>query len=208
LLKQDVGAGERDRAMKKERLLAFSDGVIAIIITIMVLELKVPHGAEWAALTKLVPVFLSYVLSFIYIAIYWNNHHHLMHTVTRVNGLILWANTHLLFWISLIPFATGWMGENHFAPLPTAVYGAALLMPALAYYLLQMAIVRTQGTNSALAKVLGSDIKGKISPVLYIAAIALAFVSPWISCGIYVLVALMWLIPDSRIEKAIDEFKT
>ena len=193
--------------MKKERLLAFSDGVIAIIITIMVLELKVPHGAEWAALTKLVPVFLSYVLSFIYIAIYWNNHHHLMHTVTRVNGLILWANTHLLFWLSLIPFATGWMGENHFAPLPTAVYGAALLMPALAYYLLQMAIVRTQGTNSALAKVLGSDIKGKISPVLYMTAIALAFVSPWISCGIYVLVALMWLIPDSRIEKAIDEFK-
>jgi len=194
--------------MKKERLLAFSDGVIAIIITIMVLELKVPHGAEWAALTKLVPVFLSYVLSFIYIAIYWNNHHHLMHTVTRVNGLILWANTHLLFWISLIPFATGWMGENHFAPLPTAVYGAALLMPALAYYLLQMAIVRTQGTNSPLAKLLGNDIKGKISPVLYAAAIALAFVSPWISCGIYVLVALMWLIPDSRIEKAIDEFKT
>ena len=194
--------------MKKERLLAFSDGVIAIIITIMVLELKVPHSAEWAALTKLVPVFLSYVLSFIYIAIYWNNHHHLMHTVTRVNGLILWANTHLLFWLSLIPFATGWMGENHFAPLPTAVYGAALLMPALAYYLLQMAIIRTQGTNSSLAKLLGSDIKGKISPVLYISAIPLAFVSPWISCGIYVLVALMWLIPDSRIEKAIDEFKT
>ena len=194
--------------MKKERLLAFSDGVIAIIITIMVLELKVPHGAEWAALTKLVPVFLSYVLSFIYIAIYWNNHHHLMHTVTRVNGLILWANTHLLFWISLIPFATGWMGENHFAPLPTAVYGAALLMPALAYYLLQMAIMRTQGANSSLAKLLGNDVKGKISPVLYVTAIALAFVSPWISCGIYVLVALMWLIPDSRIEKAIDEFKT
>jgi len=193
--------------MKKERLLAFSDGVIAIIITIMVLELKVPHGAEWAALTKLVPVFLSYVLSFIYIAIYWNNHHHLMHTVTRVNGLILWANTHLLFWISLIPFATGWMGENHFAPLPTAVYGAALLMPALAYYLLQMAIIRTQGTNSSLAKLLGNDVKGKISPVLYVTAIALAFVSPWISCGIYVLVALMWLIPDSRIEKAVDEFK-
>jgi len=194
--------------MKKERLLAFSDGVIAIIITIMVLELKVPHGAEWAALTKLVPVFLSYVLSFIYIAIYWNNHHHLMHTVTRVNGLILWANTHLLFWLSLIPFATGWMGENHFAPLPTAVYGAALLMPALAYYLLQMAIMRTQGANSSLAKLLGSDVKGKISPVLYVTAIALAFVSPWISCGIYVLVALMWLIPDSRIEKAVDEFKT
>ena len=194
--------------MKKERLLAFSDGVIAIIITIMVLELKVPHGAEWAALTKLVPVFLSYVLSFIYIAIYWNNHHHLMHTVTRVNGLILWANAHLLFWLSLIPFATGWMGENHFAPLPTAVYGAALLMPALAYSLLQIAIIRTQGANSSLAKLLGNDVKGKISPVLYVSAIALAFVSPWISCGIYVLVALMWLIPDSRIEKAVDEFKT
>ena len=193
--------------MKKERLLAFSDGVIAIIITIMVLELKVPHGADWAALTKLVPVFLSYVLSFVYIAIYWNNHHHLMQTVKQVNGLILWANTHLLFWLSLIPFATGWMGENHFAPLPTAVYGVALLMPALAYYLLQLAIMRTQGTNSTLEKALGNDVKGKISPVLYIAAIPSAFVSPWISCGIYVLVAMMWLIPDRRIEKALDEFK-
>jgi len=193
--------------MKKERLLAFSDGVIAIIITIMVLELKVPHGADWAALTKLVPVFLSYVLSFVYIAIYWNNHHHLMHTVTQVNGVILWANTHLLFWLSLIPFATGWMGENHFAPLPAAVYGVALLMPAVAYYLLQLTIMRTQGTNSTLEKALGNDVKGKISPVLYIAAIPLAFVSPWISCGIYVLVALMWLIPDRRIEKALDEFK-
>jgi uncharacterized membrane protein len=191
--------------MKKERLLAFSDAVIAIIITIMVLELKVPHSADWAALTKLVPVFLSYVLSFIYIAIYWNNHHHLMHTVTRVNGAILWANTHLLFWLSLIPFATGWMGENHFASQPTAVYGVALLMPALAYYLLQVAIMRTQGGNSALAKALGNDAKGKISPVLYAAAIPLAFVSPWISCGIYVLVAMMWLIPDRRIEKAVDE---
>jgi uncharacterized membrane protein len=193
--------------MKKERLLAFSDGVIAIIITIMVLELKVPHGAEWAALTKLVPVFLSYVLSFIYIAIYWNNHHYLMHTVTHVNGLILWANAHLLFWLSLIPFATGWMGENYFTPLPTAVYGVALLMPALAYYLLQLAIMQTQGTNSSLAKALGNDVKGKISPVLYGAAIPLAFVSPWISCGIYVLVALMWVIPDRRIAKAVDELK-
>jgi uncharacterized membrane protein len=193
--------------MKKERLLAFSDGVIAIIITIMVLELKVPHGAEWAALTKLVPVFLSYVLSFIYIAIYWNNHHYLMHTVTHVNGLILWANAHLLFWLSLIPFATGWMGENYFTPLPTAVYGVALLMPALAYYLLQLAIMQTQGTNSSLAKALGNDVKGKISPVLYVAAIPLAFVSPWISCGIYVLVALMWVIPDRRIAKAVDELK-
>ncbi len=193
--------------MKKERLLAFSDGVIAIIITIMVLELKVPHSADWAALTKLVPVFLSYVLSFTYIAIYWNNHHHLMHTLTQVNGLILWANTHLLFWLSLIPFATGWMGENHFAPLPTAVYGVALLMPALAYYLLQLAIVRKQGASSALAKALGSDVKGKISPVLYVTAIPLAFLSPWISCAIYLLVALIWLIPDRRIEQAVDEFK-
>jgi uncharacterized membrane protein len=192
--------------MKKERLLAFSDGVIAIIITIMVLELKVPHGADWAALTRLIPVFLSYVLSFIYIAIYWNNHHHLMHTLTHVDGLILWANTHLLFWLSLIPFATGWMGENHFAPLPTAVYGASLLMPGLAYYLLQLAIMRQQGTNSPLAKALGSDIKGKISPVLCAAAIPLAFVNPWISCGLYALVALMWVIPDRRIAKAVDEF--
>ena len=189
--------------MEKNRLLAFSDGVIAIIITIMVLELKVPHGADPAALAGLLPVFLSYVLSFIYIAIYWNNHHHLMHTVTHVNGLMLWANTHLLFWISLMPFATGWMGENNFAPLPTAVYGVALLMSALAYSLLQWAILRTEGADSTLAKALGRDIKGKLSPVIYLAAIPLAFVSHWISCGLYVLVALMWLVPDRRIENAI-----
>jgi len=194
--------------MQKNRLEAFSDGVIAIIITIMVLEMKVPHGTDLAALRPLLPVFLSYVLSFIYVGIYWNNHHHLLHAARHVSGGIMWANLHLLFWLSLIPFVTGWMGENHFAPLPTAVYGAALLMPALAYYLLQMAIMRTQGANSSLAKLLGNDIKGKISPVLYVTAIALAFVSPWISCGIYVLVALMWLIPDRRIEKAVDEFKT
>jgi uncharacterized membrane protein len=193
--------------MKKERLLAFSDGVIAIIITIMVLELKVPHGADWAALAALLPVFLSYVLSFIYVGIYWNNHHHLMHTVSRVNGLILWANLHLLFWLSLIPFATGWMGENHFAPLPTAAYGVALFMPAIAYYLLQMAITHTQGAHSTLAKLLGSDIKGKISPVIYATAIALAFFNPWISCALYVAVALMWVIPDRRISKAVDEFR-
>ncbi|HVX99604.1 MAG TPA: TMEM175 family protein [Pseudorhodoplanes sp.] len=192
--------------MKKERLLAFSDGVIAIIITIMVLELKVPHGAEWTDLAKLLPVFLSYVLSFIYIAIYWNNHHHLMHTVSHVNGAILWANAHLLFWLSLIPFATGWMGENHFAPLPVALYGATLLMPALAYVLLQMAIIRTHGeARSQLARALGSDIKGKISPVFYLAGIALAFVNPWISCAIYVLVALMWIIPDPRIARAVTD---
>lgn len=192
--------------MKKERLLAFSDGVIAIIITIMVLELKVPHGAEWTDLATLLPVFLSYVLSFIYITIYWNNHHHLMHTVSHVNGAILWANAHLLFWLSLIPFATGWMGENHFAPLPVALYGAALLMPALAYVLLQIAIIRTHGeARSELARALGSDIKGKISPLFYLAGIALAFVSPWISCAIYVLVALMWIIPDPRIARAVTD---
>jgi uncharacterized membrane protein len=191
--------------MGRDRLTAFSDGVIAIIITIMVLELKVPHGADWSALGGLVPVFLSYVLSFVYVAIYWNNHHHLLHTVARVNGLILWANIHLLFWLSLTPFATGWMGENNFAPLPTAVYGVALLMPAIAYNLLQRAITRTHGMESTLARALGSDIKGKISPLLYIGAILLALVSPWISVALYTLVALIWLIPDRRIEHAIRQ---
>ncbi len=191
--------------MGRDRLTAFSDGVIAIIITIMVLELKVPHGADWNALGSLVPVFLSYVLSFVYVAIYWNNHHHLLHTVTRVNGLILWANMHLLFWLSLTPFATGWMGENNFAPLPTAVYGVALLMPAIAYYLLQKAIMRTHGAASTLARALGSDIKGKISPLFYIGAILLALVSPWVSVALYTLVALIWLIPDRRIEQAIRQ---
>jgi uncharacterized membrane protein len=191
--------------MGRDRLTAFSDGVIAIIITIMVLELKVPHGADWNALGGLVPVFLSYVLSFVYVAIYWNNHHHLLHTVTRVNGLILWANMHLLFWLSLTPFATGWMGENNFAPLPTAVYGVALLMPAIAYNLLQKAITRTHGMESTLARALGSDIKGKISPLFYIGAILLALVSPWISVALYTLVALIWLIPDRRIEQAIRQ---
>ena len=190
--------------MPTERLTAFSDGVVAIIITIMVLELKVPHGADWAALAKLTPVFLSYVLSFVYVAIYWNNHHHLLHTCKRTDGTILWANMHLLFWLSLIPFATGWMGENQFTRLPTALYGVALLMPAIAYYLLQIAIVRRHGPEGALAKALGSDFKGKVSPVLYVAAIAVAFIAPWISHAIYVLVALMWLIPDRRIEKAIS----
>jgi uncharacterized membrane protein len=191
--------------MGRDRLTAFSDGVIAIIITIMVLELKVPHGADWSALGSLVPVFLTYVLSFVYVAIYWNNHHHLLHTVARVNGLILWANMHLLFWLSLTPFATGWMGENNFAPLPTAVYGVALLMPAIAYGLLQKAITRTHGMESALAKALGRDIKGKISPLFYMGAILLAFVSPWISLALYTLVALIWLIPDRRIEHAIRQ---
>jgi uncharacterized membrane protein len=191
--------------MSKDRLTAFSDGVIAIIITIMVLELKVPHGTDWAALGGVAPVFLSYVLSFIYVAIYWNNHHHLLHTARRVDGLILWANNHLLFWLSLIPFATGWMGENQLAPLPTALYGVSLLMPAIAYYLLQKAIRRRQGAESVLAKALGSDIKGRISPPLYIAAILTAFLSPWVSVAFYTLVALMWLVPDQRIEKAIHE---
>jgi uncharacterized membrane protein len=191
--------------MGKDRLAAFSDGVIAIIITIMVLELKVPHGADWTALSTLAPRFLSYVLSFVYVAIYWNNHHHLIHTVARVDGLILWANSHLLFWLSLIPAATAWMGENFLAPLPTAIYGASLLMPAIAYYLLQRAIVRKQGTQSLLARALGSDIKGKISPALYTAGIVLAFVEPWISIAIYGLVAIMWLVPDRRIERALRE---
>ena len=191
--------------MRPERLSGFSDGVIAIIITIMVLELKVPHGGDLEALKSALPVFLSYVLSFLYVAIYWNNHHHLLHTCKRVNGAILWANTHLLFWLSLIPFATAWLGENHVAALPTALYGVALLMPAIAYYLLQTAIVRVNGADSSLAQALGADLKGKISPLIYAAGIGLAFVSPWRSIALYVLVALIWLIPDRRIEKAIAE---
>ena len=186
--------------MGKDRLAAFSDGVIAIIITIMVLELKVPPRADWSALVDIVPNLVGYVLSFIYLAIYWNNHHHLLHTVTRVDGLILWANSHLLFWLSLIPAATAWMGRNFLAPVPTAVYGIVLLMAAIAYTLLQGAIMRKQGAQSVLAKALGSDIKGKISIVLYLAGIAAAFVNPWAAAAIYVLVAVMWLIPDRRIE--------
>jgi uncharacterized membrane protein len=191
--------------MGKDRLAAFSDGVIAIIITIMVLELKVPHGADWAALRGVAPNFVAYVLSFVYLAIYWNNHHHLLHTVTRVDGLILWANSHLLFWLSLVPAATAWMGENFLAPLPTAVYGVSLLMPAIAYQLLQRAIVHQQGKHSVLASALGNDFKGKLSPLLYAAAVALAFVDAWLSISIYALVAVMWLIPDRRIEKVLRE---
>ena len=189
--------------MSKERLAAFSDGVIAIIITIMVLELKVPHGADFAALAKVWPTFLSYVLSFVFVAIYWNNHHHLVYACQRVNGAILWANTHLLFWLSLIPFTTGWMGENQFAQLPVAVYGVSLLMPALAYYVLQRAIVHANGEDRALADALGHDIKGKLSPLLCLLGIGLAFVSPMLACAIYALIGLMWLIPDRRIERAI-----
>jgi uncharacterized membrane protein len=189
--------------LSKERLAAFSDGVIAIIITIMVLELKVPHGADWAALAKLLPVFLSYVLSFVFVAIYWNNHHHLLHAARHVNAAVMWANMHLLFWLSLIPFATGWMGENHFAELPVAVYGVSVLMPALAYYVLQTCIVKANGSDKTLAQALGRDIKGKLSPLLYVTGIGLAFVNPWLACATYVLIALMWLIPDRRIEKTI-----
>jgi uncharacterized membrane protein len=194
--------------MPKERLTAFSDGVIAIILTIMVLELKVPHSADWAALSGVAPVFASYVLSFIYIGIYWNNHHHMLHTATRVNGAILWANLHLLFWLSLIPFATGWMGENHFERAPTALYGVALLMPAIAYYILQQTIVAQQGADGPLRRAIGRDVKGKISPLLYLTGIALAFVVPWLSQVIYVLVALMWLVPDRRIERTTRHEKT
>jgi uncharacterized membrane protein len=190
--------------MPRERLTAFSDGVIAIIITIMVLDLKVPHGADWAALTQLLPVFLSYILSFAYVAIYWNNHHHLMYTCERVDGAILWANMNWLFWLSLLPFVTAWMGENQFAPLPTALYGVALTMPAVAYFLLQRAIIRREGETGLLAQALGNDVKGKISPPLYLVAIAVSFVKPWIAQVIYVAVALLWLIPDRRIEKAIE----
>jgi uncharacterized membrane protein len=191
--------------MEKDRLAAFSDGVVAIVITIMVLELKVPHGASWSDLAGVLPVFLSYVLSFVYVAIYWNNHHHLLYTVNKVDGLILWANMHLLFWLSLVLFATAWMGENHFAELPTAVYGVSLLMPALAYYVLQKAILRRQGKGSKLAKALGKDVKGKISPLLYLTAIGCSFVYPLIAGVIYVFVAVMWLVPDQRIERALGE---
>jgi uncharacterized membrane protein len=191
--------------MNKDRLEAFSDGVIAILITIMVLELKIPHGVDWESLRPIVPVFLTYVLSFINIGIYWNNHHHMLSATHQINGKILWANMHLLFWLSLIPFVTGWMGENHFAPLPTAVYGAVLLLAAIAYYILQKLIIAQQGPNSKLEAAVGKDIKGKISPLVYIVAIPLAFVHQWISDGLYVLVALMWLIPDRRIESKLSE---
>lgn len=191
--------------MGKDRLAAFSDGVIAIIITIMVLELKVPHGADWTVLVGVLPNFIRYILSFVYLAIYWNNHHHLLHTVTRVDGLILWANSYLLFWLSLIPASTAWMGENFLAPIPTAVYGVILLMPAIAYYLLQKAIIRKQGANSVLASALGADVKGKLSPFLYAAGSVLAFVNSWLSILVYVLVAVIWLIPDRRIENLVRE---
>ncbi len=187
--------------MPTTRLEAFSDGVLAIIITIMVLELKVPHGETLSALLPLLPALFSYILSFIYIGIYWNNHHHMMHTCSRVTGGVLWANLHLLFWLSLVPFVTGWMGENHFAALPTAFYGGVLLMAGVAYWILSATIIREQGNDSLLAKAIGKDIKGKLSVVFYVVAIPLAFVDERIAQGIYVLVALIWLVPDRRIER-------
>jgi uncharacterized membrane protein len=187
--------------MRSERLSAFSDGVIAILITIMVLELRVPHGSDWRALSDLLPIFLVYVLSFVLIAIYWNNHHHMLYITDRVTGGILWANLHLLFWLSLMPFVTGWMGENHFAALPTALYGFVLLFAGIAYYLLEQAIIRSQGPESRLKAAVGNDFKGKISLVIYLLAIPLAFVEQLVADALYVAVALMWLIPDKRIEQ-------
>ena len=190
--------------MSKGRLEAFSDGVIAVIITIMVLELRVPEGPDWAAVAPLVPVFLTYVLSFIVIGIYWNNHHHMLQAAERINGKILWANLHLLFWLSLMPFATGWMGQNHFAPLPTAIYGVDLLLSAVAYTILQNSIVAEHGPHSRLASAVGGDFKGKLSLALYASAIPLAFYNQWMSDAIYVFNALMWLVPDRRIESTLQ----
>jgi uncharacterized membrane protein len=194
--------------LEKGRLEAFSDGVIAIIITIMVLELKVPHGDNFTALVPLASVFLSYALSFIYIAIYWNNHHHLFQAVRHVNGRILWANIHLLFWLSLIPFVTAWMGENHFAALPVALYGCVMFFAAIAYFILTVTLVSHHGSESALAIAIGRDFKGKISLGLYILAILLSFVNSWFACGIYALVAGIWLIPDRRIEKTLNSINS
>jgi uncharacterized membrane protein len=188
----------------KNRLEAFSDGVLAIIITIMVLEMKVPHGDSLGALAPLAPVFMSYVLSFIYVGIYWNNHHHMLHTCTRVTGGILWANLHLLFWLSLFPFVTGWMGDNHFAAVPTALYGGVLLAAAIAYWILQQTIIATQGSESLLKAAIGGDWKGRLSPVLYVLGIVSTLMWPWLAQVLYVLVALMWLAPDRRIEKALQ----
>jgi uncharacterized membrane protein len=189
--------------MGKNRLEAFSDGVIAIIITIMVLEMKVPHGDSIETLAPLLPVFMSYVLSFIYIGIYWNNHHHMLHTVTRVTGAILWANLHLLFWLSLFPFVTGWMGENHYAAAPSALYGGVLLAAAIAYFILQQTIIAEQGPESPLKAMLGRDWKGKLSPFVYLIGIASTFFVSWVAQALYVLIALVWLVPDRRIERSV-----
>lgn len=189
--------------MEKDRLTAFTDGVIAVIITIMVLDLKPPHGTTLEALAEVCPVFVIYVLSFVYVAIYWNNHHHFYQIVPEVNGAVLWSNMHLLFWLSLIPFATSWAGEHGFAPWPTAVYGLSLLMPAIAWYIEQLAIMRLQGADSALKRALGRDLKGKLSPFVYLTGIGLAFVMPALSYALYAGVALMWLVPDRRVENAV-----
>jgi len=189
--------------MSKGRLEAFSDGMIGIFITIMVLELKVPHGHDWAAIRPLVPGFCTYVLSFLFLAIYWNNHHHMLHASDRINGKVLWANMHLLFWLSLVPITTGWMGDSHLAALPTAVYGVDLLLAAVAYTILFKTLVAAQGDHSKLAQAVGRDLKGKASLACYALAIPLAFVRPWIAGAIYVLVALIWLVPDRRIERAV-----
>lgn len=194
--------------MGKNRLEAFSDGVIAIIITIMVLELKVPHGTDFNAITPLLPNFLSYVLSFIYVGIYWNNHHHMLHTVRHVSGRVLWANLNLLFWLSLFPFATGWMGENHFEAVPSAAYGFVLLMASISYYVLQQSIIATDGEHSVLKQAIGSDWKGKASPLLYIVAITVAFYASALAQIIYSMIALLWLIPDKRIERTINKSET
>jgi uncharacterized membrane protein len=191
--------------MKKGRLEAFSDGVIAIIITIMVLELKVPEGADFEALKSVLPILLSYILSFIYLGIYWNNHHHLLHAAEKITGGVLWANLHLLFWLSLVPFVTGWMGENHFATATLSVYGIVLLMAGLAYWILQWQLMHVNGKDSVLARAVGKDLKGKASPVLYLLGIFSAFENAWISGAIYIFVALMWLIPDTRIERMINK---
>jgi len=190
--------------MPKGRLEAFSDGVIAILITIMVLELKIPHGADWSALRRIVPLFLTYLLSFIFLGIYWNNHHHMLHAVTRVNGKVLWANLHLLFWLSLIPASTGWLGENYTAPIPTALYGLVLLASAIAYIILQYSLTALQGRDSKLAAAIGEDFKGKVSLLMYSLAIPMAFVQQWVSDVLYILVALIWLVPDRRIESKLE----
>ncbi|MCU1385267.1 MAG: Integral rane protein [Acidobacteria bacterium] len=196
------GGGPYSVAMSKGRLEAFSDGVFAVIITIMVLELKAPHGADWQAFRPLLPMFLTYALSYVFLGIYWNNHHHMMHASDRINGAVLWANLHLLFWLSLVPFVTGWMGENHFAPLPTAVYGGVLFMAGVAFVILEGRLL--DAGNPRLAEAVGKDVKGKISAVLYLSAIPLAFVNELIADGIYVFVAMMWLVPDRRIEKKLS----
>jgi uncharacterized membrane protein len=193
--------------MGKSRLEAFSDGVIAIIITIMVLELKVPHGDSFDSLEPLIPVFLSYVLSFVYVGIYWNNHHHMLHASLKISGGVLWANLHLLFWLSLFPFATGWMGENHFAPVPSAFYGVVLLMAAIAYVILQQTIIAAEGPNSVLKTAIGGDWKGKLSPIVYLLGIASSFWVQWLAAALYVLIALIWLVPDRRIEHALEHRK-